>query len=59
MRRRLKEREGERILKKKEMGPPENGVGGTGHQPKMGRMKEETEHKQGAAVSVCYLGFAL
>ena len=58
MRRRLKEK-GERILKEKEMGPNENGVGGTGHHPKMGRVKEETEHKQGAAIAGKYLRFTL
>ena len=58
MRRRLKEK-GERILKEKEMGPNENGVGGTGHHPKMGRVKEETEHKQGEAVAGKYLRFTL
>ena len=58
MRRRLKEK-GEEILKGKEMGPHENGVGGTGHHPKMGRVKEETEHKQGEAVAGKYLRFTL
>ena len=56
MRRRLKEK-GERILKEKEMGPNENGVGGTGHHPKMSRVKEDTEHKQGAAIAGKYLRF--
>ena len=59
MRRRLKETVGEKILKEKEMGPNENGVGGTGHHPKMGRVKEETEHKQGEAVAGKYLRFTL
>ena len=59
MRRRLKETVGEKILKEKEMGPNENGVGGTGHHPKMGRVKEETEHKQGAAIAGKYLRLTL